>query len=96
MKSFIGSLHGTSRSGSSSSTGGCSAIYQTLYARRRSSAKAYLAGCDVHDKVHRGEIARERESIFDELKNGETRRPYIRANSVFPPCDAFGLGGSQT
>ena len=27
MNSFIGSLHGTSRSGSSSSDGGCDAIY---------------------------------------------------------------------
>lgn len=33
--------------------------------------KAYLASCDMHNKVHRGEIARERESIFDELKDGE-------------------------
>ena len=40
MNSFIGSLHGTSRSGSSSSTGGCNAIDQTSSARLRTSAKS--------------------------------------------------------
>lgn len=76
MNSFIGSLHGTSRSGSSSSNGGCHAIYQTSYAqckRSRSGVKAYLARCDMHDKIHRGEIARERKTILHELKDGEPR-----------------------
>ena len=35
--------------------------------------KAYLASCDVHDKIHRGKIVRVRESILDELEDGESR-----------------------
>ncbi len=56
-----------------------------------SKFKTYFAGCDVHDKIHWGEIAREREAILDELKDGEPRRPYVRADSVLRPYDAFGL-----
>jgi hypothetical protein len=54
--------------------------------------RAYLASCDAHNKVHRGEFARKRKTILDELEDGESRRPYIRADSVFPPYDALGLG----
>jgi hypothetical protein len=53
--------------------------------------KTYFAGCDVHEKIHWGEITRERETILNELKDGEPRRPYVCADSVLPPCDAFGL-----
>ena len=37
------------------------------------SDKAYLASCDVHDKIHRGKIIRERETVLNELKDGEPR-----------------------
>ena len=35
--------------------------------------KAYLAICDVHQKIHRGKITRVRETVFHELKDGEPR-----------------------
>jgi hypothetical protein len=52
---------------------------------------SYLAGCDVHDEVHRREIAREREAILNELKDGEPHRPDVRADSIFLSRYAFGL-----
>jgi hypothetical protein len=33
----------------------------------------YLASCDVHDKVHRSKITRERKPVLHELKDGEPR-----------------------
>ena len=35
--------------------------------------KAYLASCNVHDKIHRGKIIREGETVLHELKDGESR-----------------------
>ena len=58
---------------------------------------SYLASRDMHDKVHRREIAREWESILDELEDGKTHRPDVRADAVFPSRDTFGLpvGGNS-
>jgi hypothetical protein len=52
---------------------------------------SYLAGCDVHEEVHRREIAREREAILNELKDGEPHRPDVRAVGIFHSHYAFGL-----
>lgn len=53
---------------------------------------SYLASRDVHDKVYRCEIARERETVLNELEDGKTHRPDVRADGVFTSRDAFGLG----
>lgn len=51
----------------------------------------HLAGRYVHNQIYRREIAREGETILDELEDGEPRRPHVRADGVFRPGDAFGL-----
>jgi hypothetical protein len=58
---------------------------------RAQKQKAHLAGCDVHDEVHGGEIAWVGETVLDELEDGKARRPYIGCDGVFLPHDAFGL-----
>ena len=53
--------------------------------------RSYLAGHDVHDKVHGCEIAREWETVLNEFKDGKTHRPDIHVGGVLPSCDAFRL-----
>src|SRR6266850_896880 len=93
MNSFMVSLQGTSRSGSSSSRGGCNVMSPSDLMGETSmhQMNSYLAGCDVHDEVHRREIAREREAVLNELEDGEPHRPDVRADGIVLSRYAFGL-----
>ena len=91
------SLQGTSRSGSSSSWGGCQATSEPQSQKGEREGElcrpkiTHLTGCYVHNKVYRPKIAGEGETILDQLEDGEPRRPHICTNRVFRPSDAFGL-----
>jgi len=89
-------MHGELRSGSSSSCGGCNEIsmISSPYEREdqiQGPKRSYLTSRDVHDKVHRCKIARERETVLNEFEDGKTHRPDIHVGGVLPSHDAFGL-----